>query len=240
MRYSITLVLFLFSLHCLHAQCFEDRHSTNIHESWLSCQTSENPNTAKPNSHWILYDLGEPTELYKSTIWNLNYPSRLDNGVQSISVDYSLDGQTWLSLADFELEQAPGSSFYEGEEGPDFDGLSTQFILITANANFGGDCFGLSEIRFYTESDEPVTAIEENINLLNLSVQPNPFNEYFTFNSSEQIQLIIIYDAAGKLIKSINQPNQNEAIVIDFLKSGNYFLNFVSEKGNQVKRVVKF
>lgn len=222
------------------AQCFEDRHSTNIHESWLSCQASENPNPSKAISHWLMFDLGQVTQLYKTSFWNLNYPTRTDNGIQNASVDYSIDGATWFALDDFSLDQAPGSSFYEGQEGPDFDGIAAQYILITANSNFGGDCFGISEVRFYTESDNPVSVFDENNPLIELNVQPNPFDQYFTYNSSELIQSIQVFDAAGKLIKNINQPIQNKAIAIDFLKSGNYFLNFRSDKGSKVYRAVKF
>jgi len=239
-QFIIILIIATFAGQSLQAQCYEDRHSTNVHDSWLSCATSDNPNPSKADSHWLLYNLGQPTEIFKSTFWNFNYPAQLENGLQSISIDYSLDSVSWVALPDLILEQAPGSSLYEGIDGPDFNGASMQYILITANSNYGGDCFGLSEIRFATASDEPVAVNEIESSLFEITIQPNPFSNQFTFSSNVKIDLIQIYDTAGKLINSVYQPNSNEAIDISYLQSGNYFLNFKTNQDMQMHRAVKF
>lgn len=145
------IIIVLISFQIAFGQCDEDRHSTNIHESWLSCSESNNPNIARPNSHWLMYDLGEPTELYKSVIWNLNHPEYLNNGIQLIAFDYSINGFNWTNFGVEVIPQAPGSSFYEGVDGPDFDGITARYVLLTGITNYGGDCYGLSEIRIYTE-----------------------------------------------------------------------------------------
>ena len=147
----ISVILALISFQMSWAQCDEDRHSTNIHESWLSCTQSNNPNSSRPNSHWIMYDLGQPTELYKSTIWNLNHPKYLNNGLQLVAFDYSTNGFNWTNFGNEVIPQAPGTSFYEGVDGPDFDGITARYVLLTGITNHGGDCYGLSEIRIYTE-----------------------------------------------------------------------------------------
>jgi len=150
-KISTYLFLIIISSSIALAQCDEDRHSTNIHESWMSCSISDNPNSARPFSHWLLYNLGQPTELYKSTIWNLNHPEYLNNGIQTLAFDYSLDSINWVTFGNEVIAQGPGASAYEGIDGPDFDGIVAQYVLLTGLNNYGGDCFGLSEIRIYTE-----------------------------------------------------------------------------------------
>ena len=63
-------------------------------------------------------------------------------------VDYSLDGTTWTQLGGiFQWQQATGSLGYEGFAGPNFNGVSARYILITALNNWdNGLCSGFSKI----------------------------------------------------------------------------------------------
>lgn len=158
------IFLFLSSSYISFSQCYPDRHSTNAHDGWVSCSTAPSPNSNWGNSHWILYDLGQVRQLYQSTIWNLNNPDRLDWNIQSARFDYSLDGVSYSNLTTTSLTQAPGLPLYEGMAGPNFGGVSARYVLITAISNYGGSCFGLGEVRFYTE---PGSA-----NSLSLNVDP--------------------------------------------------------------------
>ncbi len=147
----------------LQGQCFEDRHSTNIHESWLSCTKSPNPNNANGSSHWIMYNLGTNTNLYQTTFWNLNHPDHLESGVKKVLVEYSSNGVSWNSLGTFTLLQSKGSGFYEGVPGPDFEGVSARYVLLTALENYGGECYGFSEFRIFTEDYDQNTELDLNI-----------------------------------------------------------------------------
>lgn len=158
------IFLFLLSSYISFSQCYPDRHSTNAHDGWVSCSSAPSPNPSGGNGHWILYDLGQVRQLYKSTIWNLNSPDRLDWNIQSARFDYSVDGNSYTNLTTTTLLQASGESLYEGMTGPDFGGISARYILITAVSNYGGTCYGLGEVRFYTEPDSP--------NSLSLNVNP--------------------------------------------------------------------
>lgn len=133
-------------------QCLEDRHTTNITDAWLSCQKTLNPNQVSGNSHWILYNFEAIKNLYESTLWNINHPDFLDFGVKRIRIDHSMDKINWTYWGEYNFSKAPARSDYLGEQGPDFDGLSTKHILLTVIETHGDlSCAGFSEIKIFTE-----------------------------------------------------------------------------------------
>jgi Secretion system C-terminal sorting domain len=171
---------------------YPDRHSTNLNDGWLSCQSSANPNNVRGNSHWIRYDLGDTYALSASTIWNFNTPERvnsynnepwslsplvgkLDDGMRDIIIDLSLDGQVWKEFGRFNVPKAPGSSFYQGTVGPDFGGKIARYILITGVSNHGGTCYGLGEVRF--NATAVTTGVNDPLVGVVMSVMPNPFSD---------------------------------------------------------------
>src|SRR5688572_26384961 len=133
------------------SQCFPDRHSTNFFDGWISCEEAKNPNLARPAGHFIMYDFGKIYELGQMTIWNSNDPGHLDWGMRDVAIDYSIDGEIWLHAGDFTFSQASGLSTYEGEEGPHLDNVEGRYLLITGLNNYGGECYGLSEMRIEGE-----------------------------------------------------------------------------------------
>lgn len=147
-KYLIIFLSLVFVMDQGYTQCYPDRHNTNWYDGWISCETAPNPNSVYGDSHWILYDFNETYELGQLHVWNSNDPAHLDYGMQEVSIDYSLDGQDWIHFGDFDWEMASGKSIYEGFEGPHFDGAVARYVLITGLSNFGGECFGLSELRF--------------------------------------------------------------------------------------------
>lgn len=133
----------------LEAQCNSATYSTNEKDSWLSCQTSINPNSDRGLSHWLQYDLGYIYKLGTTKFWNYNVTDLTGRGFKEIAVDYSLDGSTWYAAGIFQLPEATGNANYTGIEGIDLTGISARFIILTAISNWnGGNCAGLSEVRF--------------------------------------------------------------------------------------------
>jgi len=163
MKSIIYIVVFSLAPYLLVGQCFQDRHSTNIHESWLSCTASPNPNPAHGTSHWIMYDLGQLTSLHQSTLWNMNHPDFLESGIKDIIVEYSVNGSSWTSKGTYSILQAGASGFYEGVPGPNFDGVFARYVLITAIDNYGGGCYGFSEFRIFTEDYDQNVSLNLNI-----------------------------------------------------------------------------
>ena len=172
------IILFLFLTSTALAQQFPDRHSTDLSDSWTSCTATENPNKVREDSHWIMYDFGNEYKLQGTTVWNVNAYEQTDIGTQELVIDYSNDGEEWTELAYHTMSEAPASSFYEGEEGPNFDGINARYVIITSLTNFGhATCYGLSEVRFQATIATSSTDIEEQ-KLIdnNIEVSPNPFD----------------------------------------------------------------
>lgn len=139
------ICLFIFS--SAYSQCYLDRHDTSEQTSWESCTPSANPNPARGTGHWIMYDLGNVYELGQFHFWNYNYPGQTDKGMQNIIIDYSLDSSNWQGEINHQVSEANASAFYEGETGPQLGGVDARYVLISIVDNYGGACFGLSEIR---------------------------------------------------------------------------------------------
>jgi len=236
-----TLVVFTYAY--MHAQCAPDRHNTTWFDGWLSCSTSANPNPARGESHWILYNFHYAYELKQMHIWNTNTPEYLTSGMKDIVIDISNDGVNWTEVGQFEVPMATGTATYEGVEGPDLEGMQAQYLLITGLSNYGGTCFGLSEVRVHItdvviDIDEPVEA-----GCLSANVFPNPFNDNTKAVISSYCNNATIHytiqDISGRVVKKgIIEPENNKA-VLDLetagLFAGSYVLTL--RQLDQVKRL---
>jgi len=232
-------IILLFVAQTTTAQCYPDRHSTSWIDSWISCDTSENPNPVYGESHWIMYDLGIKYVLKDTKFWNTNEPANLNYGIQDFNIDYSTNGSEWVHLGEFKLNQASGKSNYEGEIGPDFDGVKARYVLITPISNFGSSCYGFSELKINIV--DPFKIIDENIGF-NASVYPNPFVD----NASLRIVSLhdnypvsyTLYDLLGRQIsqKTISMITDQETYELNLngraLALGIYLLK-VEHKGKQ-------
>ena len=76
-----------------NAQCIEDRNVWD--DSWISCSMTINPNPARPTSHWMLFEFNQAESISNSIIWNANRTGQSTMGVNTMFVDYSVDGTTW-------------------------------------------------------------------------------------------------------------------------------------------------
>ncbi|KXK37970.1 MAG: T9SS type A sorting domain-containing protein [Saprospiraceae bacterium] len=228
---------------------YPDRHSTSLTNQWLSCKKSLNPNTLRDSSYWIMYDLGAPFELNDSKIWNFNTPERINSynnepwsltpligslkdGMKEVAFDISIDGQTWQEVKIFEIPEASGSSYYEGVDGPDFEGVKARYLLLTGLSNHGGKCYGLGEIK--VNISEISTTTQDLVHAQRLSIEPNPAKDKAMlvlngYTSSEAI--IKIVDIHGRVYQSFNRLVSSEkekiSISVASFPSGLYFVQVV-------------
>ena len=163
------------------------RHNTSYNDAWISCSTLPNPNTDRGEGHWIMYDLRNQYDLFQFTFWNLNDPRRLDEGIQDLVVDISNNANDWSEVGNFTLPRSDGSSFYSGINAIDLNGITARYVLITATSNYGGACYGLSEVKFgVSEPSLPVTLVdftaecEDNLVILKWVVNSEFNNESYT------------------------------------------------------------
>lgn len=148
-RYFYIPFLFWLSPNISFAQCVNDKHSTNPNDSWLSCQVLASPNPTRTGAHWLMYDLGYIYKIGTTKFWNYNVAGETGKGFKDTFIDYSIDGQSWVEVADFQIPEASGSPDYTGVSGPDLGGIEARYILITSQNTWdAGTCAGLSEARF--------------------------------------------------------------------------------------------
>ena len=247
MKKTIFLIAALVGIsQMVFSQCYPNRHSTNFFDGWVSCEAAPSPNPARPVSHFIMYDFGKVFKLGQMTIWNSNDPAHLDWGMRDVAIDYSTDGLTWLAAGDFTFSQASGLSTYEGEEGPFLNEIEARYLLITAINNYGGSCFGLSEMKVAGEEVEIISDVEDvtNLECVNVSLYPNPFAEKMTMvltpGCSGDLR-VTVYDAAGRLISnettSLITGQEKSMELGKDLPSGSYRLN-LEYGGKSVQRTL--
>ncbi|MEM1220445.1 MAG: T9SS type A sorting domain-containing protein [Bacteroidota bacterium] len=222
---SFFIGFFLFGGLLSQAQnCIEDGHSVNINDSWVSCELAPNPNPERGESHWVLYDLGYLYHLGTSHFWNYNVEGATDQGMRHITIDGSTNGVDWTEIGTFELPVAPGTGDYQGEPGLDFGAFTTRYVLITATDTWGGDCAGLSEVRF--DITGPVSTEEWRENNQALRVYPNPADQVIFLESSADIREFVITNATGQeIVRSAFVPQFD----ISYLAEGLYFVKALNQ-----------
>ncbi len=113
-------------------------------------------------------------------------------------------------------------------------------------------------IRYYIHTDEfcgsqdtnrartvvcitPALAVESFDGSVNISVTPNPANNFITVSSKNaSISNIEMTDINGRVVKTVKTGNVNEAnINISELSSGVYMLKITSENGVAIKKIMK-
>jgi hypothetical protein len=235
MKNLILLVALLGSVQLL-AQCYPDRHNTSWNDAWYSCEESENPNTEKGMGHWIMYDLRHDYKLGQGKLWNINAPDRLNEGFHSFTVDYSLDAENWENLGTFTAAEGPGDPLYEGEELFNFAGDSARYVLLTATSNYGGECYGIAEMRI--DVIDLVTSLNETQDeCLFVDVYPNPHESNFRLNVGSFCSGPIhyqLYNSVAILVKQGVFPEdgiENYQMNTAGFSSGIYYL-VVTQNGN--------
>jgi len=150
-NYILLLLLLFFMKEQSSAQCLVDRHNTSVNDGWISCTPTQNPNPANGVSHWIQYNFNTPRNIYKTHVWNVNQNDYLLWGAKEIKIEYSLNGSTWSDAGNYTISRGTGSSTYQGSSGPDLQGISARYLLITILETYGGSCAGFGEWKFYTQ-----------------------------------------------------------------------------------------
>jgi hypothetical protein len=121
---------------------------------WLSVVSPTTP-------PWIEYDLGSVYKVAEMWVWNSNnsFEWAINCGLKSVTIQYSANGTDWAKLGDYEFAQGTSAANYTHNTTVNFTGVAARKVRITANSNFGGKQYGLSEVRFYYI---PILAREPN------------------------------------------------------------------------------
>lgn len=226
---TVYIALMLFAV-TGRSQCDFGSHSIDWNDAWLSCETSENPNSARPEGHWIMYDLGEPHQIYATHIWNLNVPGSTGQGVRNCFFEVSLDGEEWETVTSFEVPEAPGNDDYIGVTGPDLEGATGRYLLVSVENNWNGDaCSGFAEIR--VDIQETTVEVAEQQGFA-FNVYPNPADEvinlrhYLSGNVEAEI-----YDGAGRMVWNNSLLTNTLMLDVSSWDSGLYLFLLRREDG---------
>lgn len=231
MRLSVGILFCLLLPSLVPGQSCFDADETIWQNTWRSCEKSLSPVADYGPSHWIMYDFSEIRNLSKSWIWNTNDPLRLDEGFRDVMIDYSVDGVNWSHWGAFYFPKAKGKAVYGGFPGPDLNGISAQFILLTAMSNHGDEhCMGIAEIKFNLLPGFE-SSIVSDINTephakSSLSVYPNPAKDYCLLSgldTQKDIAYRIISPMGIPVAQGIVAGNSNR-IALPALPDGIYYL----------------
>ena len=234
---NVYLLAIMIALGCsqLMGQAYPDRHSTSWTDGWVSCVEAESPNVKRDPGHWIMYDFGDQYSLHGSTFWNFNAPDLTNRGMQDIVIDYSNDGQNWTEVTEFTLPEAPGSTIYQGDDGPNFEGVVARYVLISVLSNYGDpDCAGLSEMRINATIATSTSIPDDELNLV-LEANPNPASEYtnIIINEYDDKLNYALTDMNGRLLRQGQLTSKEFRLNTSNLSSGTYSLTVYNETGKK-------
>lgn len=120
--------------------------------------------------------------------------------------------------------------------------------ILTLITSFTFNCLGCLHYR-YTVSVDGVLQDSVDFNICNTlevlpfekqeqSYFPNPFSDHVSFVLTDLVGKLSIFDTHGKLIQSSMVQN-GELVSMKNLETGVYFFEVTTEKGTQVKRMIK-
>ena len=86
--------------------------------------------------------------------------------------------------------------------------------------------------------DDPTLSLSDIKYENSISLLPNPTNSSFSLNSKLNPKKILVINAQGKTVKSFNRTS--DKYYIDDLTTGIYFIKINTEKGDIVKKLIKY
>jgi hypothetical protein len=122
-----------------------DLHGTDLTTMWLSSATG-------PVPAWIQYQFDKVYKFYDLKVWNSNQliESILGFGPKKVTIDYSVDGTTWVKVSNVpEFAKAPSAAGYAANTTVSLAGIQAKYVKLTIDATWGGGLLAsLSEVRF--------------------------------------------------------------------------------------------
>ena len=105
-----------------------------------------------PAPAWIRIDLPAAATPRGVRIWNHNQAGLTDRGFRRARVCMSADGANWQVRA-IEIPRAAGSDAEPSSLEVQLDGRPVRSLILAADTNYGGTCFGVSEVQLLTRRE---------------------------------------------------------------------------------------
>ena len=130
----------------------DDFHSSEQYDMWLV-------SPGQPQPVWIQYEFDRVYKLHEMWVWNYNvtFEAVIGYGFKDVTIEYSINGTDWTTLADVEFARAQAGPDYAHNTTVDWAGAAAKYVRLTANNNWGGlfPQYGLSEVRFFSIPAHP-------------------------------------------------------------------------------------
>jgi hypothetical protein len=122
-----------------------DQHGVDLKTMWAT------PAGGLPA--WIQYTFDKEYKLDELWVWNSNSELELymGFGAKSVTIEYSLDGQTWTAVENVpEFAQGTAKTTYTANNIIDLGGVMARHVKLTVNTTWGfTGIASLSEVRFF-------------------------------------------------------------------------------------------
>lgn len=83
-------------------------------------------------------------------------------------------------------------------------------------------------------------SVEEFSNVIQVKLFPNLTSHYFNYKveDNEKLTSLFIVNVGGEIVMQINNPKSGDSIDVSSLPSGNYFVKFIAEGKQSIKRLI--
>lgn len=133
----------------------KDLHDNNGSASTM-WHTIEKPTASRPAkalplfNAWLKFDFSTPKSFNKVLIWNHNQENLTNRGFRMTKLYGTVDGTNWILMKTIEL---PNANDKKGKatEIKIKEGKKLKAVIIGAESNWGGNFYGLSEVKFVNE-----------------------------------------------------------------------------------------
>ncbi len=145
----------------LTLQSISDQYKPTANDSGMNgtggrihLHTNKAEDMYKSSNPVFVYDIGHVEKLGQLYIWNYNAAGDTGSGIRDAQISISEDGKVWYEIKHYVLARASGeagqkATNLENGECVDFGGRSGRYICIQAISNYGGEGYGLSEVRLF-------------------------------------------------------------------------------------------
>ncbi len=190
----------------------------------------------------IDFDLGGSYSVEGLSFWNENAPGPGQTGIQEVVVSSSEDGVTYAPITGSPTLFAQVAGSTSPAEMFAFTAVTASFIRFDVVSNYGdpGGLVAFAEVAFI---GDPLLGVTDNILADAISVYPNPASQVISIgnNSNIELETVNIYDLNGRLVKQLQEMNNNTdaQINISDLSSGVYLVHVYGNQASTIKKIVK-
>lgn len=186
------------------------------------------------NTPTLVTALDETTESELVTITNLTIvdPASWDASGGSFNADFTDGTNTYSIRIDSDVDIAGTTPFIPATDVVRITGLGGQFD--SSNPYDGG----YQLLPRYSADIEVITNTRVQLQDF-VRMYPNPVNDFFIVETTENIESVRISNTLGQVVQSLTNVNGRNQIDVSNLAQGVYFVTFTSENSSFTQQIVK-